>query len=148
MNCITCATPMTTTRCACGGAWLSEARLVEMEQDMKGSLVVLPWSPRDSEHRACPVCTNEMLAVSLLEVALDRCPAHGVWFDANELASVLQRADKLPDAILDGPNVKLGHSNSATSYDYGSSSSSSSSSSGSGWAVLGAIFDIIDIATD
>jgi Zn-finger nucleic acid-binding protein len=141
MNCIDCSTPMTTSRCACGGAWLSEAKLVDMAQDMKGSLVVLPWSPRDSEHRACPVCAKEMLAVSLLEVELDRCPAHGVWFDANELGTVLERADKLPDAILDGPNVKLGHSNSAPA-------PTNSGGSGSGWFILGAIFDIIDIATD
>lgn len=146
MNCITCATPMTTSRCACGGAWLSEAKLVEMAQDMKGSLVVLPWSPRDSEGRACPVCATTMLAVSLLDVNLDRCTAHGVWFDTNELAAVLQRADKLPDAILDGPSVKLGHG-SSPSYDTTDYSVSTSSSS-SGWGILGAIFDIIDIATD
>lgn len=141
MNCITCASPMTTSRCACGGAWLAEPKLVDMAQDMKGSLVVLPWSPRDREHRACPVCTKDMLAVSLLEVDLDRCPAHGIWFDANELAAVLQRANELPDAILEGPNVKLGRSNSApTPTNNGGMAGS--------WGILGAIFDIIDIATD
>ena len=141
MNCIDCNTPMTTTRCACGGAWLSEAKLVEMAQDRKGSMVALPWVPRSGDHRACPVCATEMLAVTLLKVELDRCAAHGVWFDAEELQKVLERADKLPDAILDGPNVRLGHSNSA-------SSASNSGGGGSGWFILGAIFDVIDIATD
>ena len=43
--------------------------------------------------------------MSLLEVALDRCADHGVWFDADELQRVLESATKLPDMILDGPNV-------------------------------------------
>lgn len=141
MNCLACATPMTTTRCPCGGAWLSEAKLVEMAQDMKGSMVALPWVPRGGDRRACPVCTKEMLGVTLLKVELDRCPGHGVWFDADELQKVLQRADKLPEAILDGPNVKLGHSNSAPTAESGGGG-------GGGWGVLGAIFEIIDIAID
>jgi Zn-finger nucleic acid-binding protein len=144
MNCIDCGAPMKTNRCACGGAWLSEAKIVEMAQDMKGTMVALPWVARKGDPRACPVCAKGMLTVSLVKVALDRCADHGVWFDADELQTVLESASKLPDAILDGPNVKLGHSNSAApDYSYHSGSSSVG-----GWWILGAIFDVIDIATD
>ena len=79
-------------------------------------------------------------------MALDRCAAHGVWFDADELQRVLESATKLPDLILDGPNVKLGHANSnpqPPAYSYHSGSSNVG-----GWWILGAIFDVIDIATD
>ncbi len=144
MNCIDCNAEMKTSRCACGGAWLSDAKLTEMAQDMKGSMVALPWVARTGIQRACPVCAKEMVTVSLLEVQLDRCADHGVWFDAEELQTVLGSASKLPDLILDGPNVKLGHSNSAPpAYSYHSGSTSVG-----GWWILGAIFDVIDIATD
>ena len=143
MKCIACGTAMTTNRCGCGGAWLSETKLVEMAQDMKGSMVALPWENRSGTHRPCPVCAAEMLTVTLVKVELDRCAPHGVWFDADELQRVLQRADRLPEAVLDGPDVRLGHSNSAPT-DY----NSGGSSGGGGWFILGAIADIIDIATD
>ncbi len=145
MNCIDCGAAMKGNRCACGGAWLADAKIVEMAQDMKGTMVTLPWVPRTGDHRACPVCTKEMLTVSLVNVALDRCAAHGVWFDANELQEVLSGANKLPDLILDGPNVKLGHGSSAPA-DY--SYHSGTTNNVGGWWILGAIFDVIDIATD
>ena len=33
-----------------------------------------------------------MQTVNLASIQLDRCPAHGVWFDANELTELLKHA--------------------------------------------------------
>jgi len=42
--------------------------------------------------RACPSCNRGMDPVGLDGVALDRCAKHGIWFDAKELETALQRA--------------------------------------------------------
>ena len=83
-----------TERCkTCDGAWIHEDALVGMLQERTSALVFLPWQPRDKDQeRACPVCTKAMQTVNLETVALDRCPDHGVWFDADELAALLARA--------------------------------------------------------
>src|SRR5439155_19200657 len=95
--CIACQREMTTTRCACGAAWLADDQLLDMAQDMKGALVELPWQAREGEPRRCPQCTADMVTVSLDGVALDRCEGHGIWFDAQELEDVLQLATPFPD---------------------------------------------------
>lgn len=79
-------------KCGCGGAWLSEAMLVQLAQRAQGALVALPWQPRGTGSRSCPQCSAAMERVKLADVELDRCTPHGIWFDANELQAVLQRA--------------------------------------------------------
>jgi Zn-finger nucleic acid-binding protein len=83
-----------TQRCGtCDGAWIHEDALVGMLQERTSTLVFLPWQPRQKDQeRACPVCTKAMQTVNLDKVALDRCPDHGVWFDAEELAQLLSEA--------------------------------------------------------
>lgn len=83
-----------TQRCGtCDGAWIHEDALVGMLQERTSTLVFLPWHPREKDQeRACPVCTKPMQTVNLEKVALDRCPDHGVWFDAEELAQLLAEA--------------------------------------------------------
>ena len=143
MNCMTCQIEMTTNPCACGGAWIPEAKLVEMAEHMKGSLVTLSWQPRaGGDHRICPYCAQEMLAVSLVGVELDRCAAHGVWFDSAELERVLASVAQLPGRGLSEPDVKLGHA----LLDDGSAPVRRSSSSV--WWILGAIFEILEIIAD
>ncbi|HLL21286.1 MAG TPA: zf-TFIIB domain-containing protein [Kofleriaceae bacterium] len=85
-----------TERCSkCTGAWIHEDALVGMLQERASTMVVLPWQPRvaaTGERRACAVCTQPMDAVALGTVALDRCAPHGVWFDPEELASLMKQA--------------------------------------------------------
>ncbi|HWO19164.1 MAG TPA: zf-TFIIB domain-containing protein [Kofleriaceae bacterium] len=89
-----------TERCnRCDGAWIHEDVLVGLVQEKASAIVELPWHPREpaagaapEAPRPCAVCQQPMQPVSLGEVALDRCTAHGVWFDARELASVLRHA--------------------------------------------------------
>ena len=92
-----------TERCdRCDGAWIPEDVLVGLLQEKASSLVELTWQPRapaagaaPEPPRPCAVCEQPMQPVSLSEVALDRCTAHGVWFDARELAAVLRHAREL-----------------------------------------------------
>lgn len=83
-----------TERCPkCTGAWIHEDALVGMMQERTSAMVFLPWQPRDRDQdRVCAVCTKPMQSVSLGTVALDRCPEHGVWFDPEELASLMKQA--------------------------------------------------------
>lgn len=51
------------------------------------------WSV--SEERSglpCTVCQQPMEPLRLFEVPVDRCHAHGVWFDHGELGKVLHRS--------------------------------------------------------
>jgi len=83
-----------TERCpACDGAWVHEDALVGMLQERTSTLVVLPWQPRPGDQaRSCAVCQQPMQTVNLGTVALDRCAAHGVWFDAHELKTLLHES--------------------------------------------------------
>jgi Zn-finger nucleic acid-binding protein len=99
-----------TERCPrCTGAWIHEDALVGMMQERTSAMVFLPWQPRDRDaERACAVCTKPMQAVSLGTVALDRCPDHGVWFDPEELASLMKQAKAFKADVKHGPDDHQG----------------------------------------
>lgn len=102
-----------TDRCpACDGAWIHEDALVGMLQERTSTLVFLPWQPREKDNeRKCAACTKPMQWVNLGSVALDRCPEHGVWFDADELAALLAQAKHFkPDGKHDGSEPEPEHS--------------------------------------
>jgi Zn-finger nucleic acid-binding protein len=132
---------MVKDRCTCGGVWLSEAKLLEMAQDIKGSLVSLPWDKRTGDTRGCPVCATAMLTVGLGGVELDRCSAHGIWFDAEELNRVLHGASGFPDR---GPEVTFGATGAADPRHYASRDVGGTS----GWWVLGALSDLVEAPTE
>ena len=67
-----------------------------MVERMTPGPVVIPWEHRGGAHRACPTCAKTMEATSLASVALDRCAADGIWFDAQELQRVLQQTPHDP----------------------------------------------------
>jgi Zn-finger nucleic acid-binding protein len=92
-----------TERCGtCNGAWIHEDALVAMLEASTAALVSLPWKPRVAKpERPCAVCGRMMEPVSLGTVALDRCEAHGVWFDRNELADLLAQSKKFRDEPTD-----------------------------------------------
>jgi hypothetical protein len=51
---------------------------------------------RSSPARACPRCIGPMRFGTLFNVPIDRCDAHGYWFDAGKLQSVLYAAAPQP----------------------------------------------------
>jgi Zn-finger nucleic acid-binding protein len=96
-GCPRCGTPLRRTRNAstchgCHGRFLEEQVILEMASDMQvpaTPLAFLPLSPRTDSPLHCPVCDKPMEPVRLATVLLDRCPAHGIWFDPEELSDAL-----------------------------------------------------------
>lgn len=52
--------------------------------------LALRLRPRSGPARTCPCCRAGMTGYFMGDVAIDRCSEHGVWFDKDELAQVLQ----------------------------------------------------------
>lgn len=100
MKCPSCAGELRqagrTYKCdACDGAWVQAEVLVPLLEQSASHVVDTPWQPNTEGHvRACPECAKDMATVKLGTVALDRCEAHGVWFDAKELAALLGQAKR------------------------------------------------------
>jgi Zn-finger nucleic acid-binding protein len=98
LQCPACDAPLDeagrTYRCRlCEGAWVTEEALIPILEQRASTLVDLPWKPREDEKpRPCAECQAAMQTVDLGKVQLDRCPSHGVWFDADELAALLREA--------------------------------------------------------
>ena len=76
----------------CGGSFVEQAALVGMIQDITGAPWQLPAAPTTAGSRTCPLCSEAMVTEAVERVEIDRCARHGVWFDARELATLLERA--------------------------------------------------------
>jgi Zn-finger nucleic acid-binding protein len=80
---------------ACGGLWVEEPVLTEMIHEMLPprplGRLVLAVIDRTGAPIGCPTCGEAMDLTSIHEVVLDRCAKHGIWFDALELQTALQR---------------------------------------------------------
>jgi Zn-finger nucleic acid-binding protein len=111
LTCPVCEAPLDeagrTSRCRlCDGAWISEEALVASLEQRASTLVDLPWKPRTDKPRPCAECKAEMQTVDLGSVQLDRCPAHGVWFDAHELAALIKQAKAFTQKEKDHPHAQ------------------------------------------
>lgn len=77
----------------CRGAWVPDDALHERVSHMQADLPQLAWRTTPSRPSLpCPECRAKMTAHELFGVPVDRCRAHGVWFDGGELAEVLHRS--------------------------------------------------------
>src|SRR5688500_4180444 len=86
----------------CSGMLLSLEQLGQAIEEICGEVPVLASVDERPGQRRCPRCTQPMLAGKLnaklfgklakAKAALDRCPTHGIWFDGDELAAVLESA--------------------------------------------------------
>lgn len=88
MKCPACATvTLRDGQCTgCEGTWLDEAAVVARiarDLDIGG--------PGRSD-LACAVCQARMTGYLVFEVGIDRCAAHGLWFEKTELDEVIKRA--------------------------------------------------------
>jgi Zn-finger nucleic acid-binding protein len=89
---------------ACGGVMLPLADLTAAIADDVGAQPVLGFIDHGKWTRKCPRCGEIMHASRLtaavgelhekLKPQLDRCLVHGVWFDNEELAKVLELVHK------------------------------------------------------
>ena len=85
---------------ACRGLWVEEAVLADMLARMTGDLARPVFDARHgTSPPPCPVCQRMLAPVWTHGVPLDRCGAqHGIWFDADELETVLHHAGTSPPA--------------------------------------------------
>ncbi|MGE3547018.1 MAG: zf-TFIIB domain-containing protein [Kofleriaceae bacterium] len=80
---------------SCKGHWIGEVELEERLRTMPPPHTrYLAWKRVDRETLRCALCNGAMLTFTLWDVPVDRCRHHGVWFDANELRTVLLRGAK------------------------------------------------------
>lgn len=111
-TCPRCGTALTPVgrrwSCAgCQGLLLTEAEVSELVAEMlQGTYSTLGWNARVVEPQplvlpartapgdalTCPRCTTHLTPVTLYGIDVDRCAAHGLWFDRAELESALQKA--------------------------------------------------------
>ena len=76
----------------CSGSFVENAALTAMIVDMTQNPWELPGVEGARGDRACPVCEQAMNVEVLEAVTIDRCAAHGVWFDDKELETALHHA--------------------------------------------------------
>ena len=77
----------------CGSCLVPMADLeVAMRAMGNRSGVFLPRAWSAGAPRGCPRCSAAMATCTLLDVTVDRCDTHGVWFDRDELARALYAA--------------------------------------------------------
>jgi Zn-finger nucleic acid-binding protein len=69
----------------CGGQWVDE----EVVEQRTGDLELTGGGYSE---RHCPMCDEKMEEPRIFDVPIDRCAAHGLWFDKAELDEVLRRA--------------------------------------------------------
>ena len=76
----------------CAGLFVENAAVAAMVNEIAPAYWELPAASGTVGERSCPVC-RELLVTEVIEtVAIDRCGAHGVWFDPKELATMLEHA--------------------------------------------------------
>jgi Zn-finger nucleic acid-binding protein len=82
----------------CGGAWIdAQASMAILQGKTDPSAVQRrskPPSPRAGPERTrpCARCAEAMLPYPFGDVMLDTCPAHGTWFDHEEIERVVKVA--------------------------------------------------------
>ncbi len=108
----------------CGGIWLDSETTARVEQsldtqtiqvgEVAASLAEIPFPPHAASP-PCPICRAPMhtLSAPSTDVELDRCEAHGTWFDRGELQTLIRE-------LMD----RMTTTTDASSFDASSSSSS------------------------
>lgn len=84
---------------SCGGVLLDKAQTDIVFKRMPGGLALVTASnkavqvsenarPHTDGAARCPACAEEMMLCEAELIRIDQCPAHGTWFDANELRQI------------------------------------------------------------
>lgn len=76
----------------CDGTFVANAALAALVAEILDTPWEVPETTGLASTRSCPVCMD-LMRIELLEgVEIDRCEAHGSWFDPAELGATLERA--------------------------------------------------------
>lgn len=92
----------------CKGSWIPEEVLHDRVAAMRTGRLGgrLAWRTEARAALMCPACGMAMETLVVFATPIDRCAAHGVWFDANELAHVLMRASVVrPSGAADSGSI-------------------------------------------
>jgi Zn-finger nucleic acid-binding protein len=75
----------------CKGSWIAEQALNERITHAQGERPHhgLTWHEEARAALMCAICAQPMQTLVVADTPVDRCPRHGIWFDAKELAHVL-----------------------------------------------------------
>lgn len=79
----------------CGGIWLDSGELEQLFEDKKqADALINSFKTRENVRenlRPCPICGKKMeKAAASSSIIIDRCTKHhGLWFDNNELKTIL-----------------------------------------------------------
>ena len=84
---------------SCAGTFAEDAALVELISDIQHAAWAVPPATGTPGERPCPVCKDAMLVEKFEGVTVDRCVAHGIWFDAKELEAALLHAGEPPGLL-------------------------------------------------
>src|SRR4051794_38186320 len=86
---------------ACNGIMVSLADLAAAVEDLTSVAPSFEWEHEHPSKRACPQCRAPMIAGRIVlhleddtehpRPELDHCATHGVWFDHEKLAKVLEK---------------------------------------------------------
>jgi len=79
---------------SCKGIQIGEAAVVAVIAEVvEDAPKTLPLEPPNREEpvRTCPHCATQMTKHLLYSIQIDRCAAHGIWFDGEELQRVLEK---------------------------------------------------------
>ncbi|MEJ7599074.1 MAG: zf-TFIIB domain-containing protein [Kofleriaceae bacterium] len=88
----------------CRGAWVPEDVLHDRIAVMQQAPPRLHWYRVPRAPLPCARCAEPMETLALFDVPIDRCLDHGLWFDADELSSVLFRSQEAgAPAVPSGP---------------------------------------------
>jgi hypothetical protein len=105
---------------ACQGMFVTLPDLTEALNELTGQMPTIEMVDDKGGTRACPKCAATLVRCHLKvvfgeEVAkprpeLDRCDAHGIWFDRDEMAAVFEKAyAKVGHQGGGGTGVNAGH---------------------------------------
>jgi Zn-finger nucleic acid-binding protein len=76
----------------CRGCFVQTAALEGLVAEMTGEPWSIPAAAGGFGERSCPICAAALVVETMSGVKIDRCPIHGVWFDPQELETVLQHS--------------------------------------------------------
>jgi Zn-finger nucleic acid-binding protein len=148
-RCPRCSTSLTTIGSlrvclSCRGVWLTEAEISgRLRERCPGDSGALEFVEGDGTALPCPACSEPMAACYLEGVPLDRCVAHGVWFDVEELERTLKAARARP--IRPGAQLPVAVAVAGVAPGMASSESSGdpAATGGAVLDVLGGVLDVV-----
>jgi len=87
-----------------GGIWLDNDAAQRVTQHFSERVIQLANAATQSAQRRpdvravakCGACRTEMKRRTFGEISIDYCEAHGTWFDAGELAAMLEPMRPVP----------------------------------------------------